>query len=58
MENTNVKYTKGPWEIDHEEKDQIIISAANIDWAIASLYCDPISDTTRANAKLIKAAVR
>jgi hypothetical protein len=50
------KHTKGPWEVDHEEKDQLIISRADIDWTIATCYCDPVSEETRANARLIAAS--
>jgi hypothetical protein len=49
-------FRKGPWEIDHEENNQVIISAPDIEWAIASCYCDPVSEETRANARLIAAA--
>lgn len=50
------KFTKGPWEVDHIDNEQAVISRSDISWAIATCYCDPMSDETIANAKLISRA--
>lgn len=54
---TQIKHTPGPWQVNETNKPSMLsISKPDIEWAIASLYCDPMSEEMEANATLIAAA--
>lgn len=50
------KMTATPWRIE-DCKEELVITRGDISYGIASCYCDPMDNETRANAAAIVSAI-